>query len=144
MRVRWITAMLGLVAGCGMLMAAVAAKAADPTGFTCDFRMGTTLDYKNAKFTRKTAKPLAFAIEAIDLEGQKAELVTDKGRGSLKVVRALNANHYLEVVGEGFLNITTIYDFDPKAKAHPAAHSRHFGLFGQPIIAQYQGFCKPK
>ena len=119
MRVRSIAGMFGLVAGFGLVTAASGAKAADPVGFTCDFRMGTTLDYNNAKFTRKVAKPLGVVIEAIDLDGQKAELVTDKGRGSLRVVRALNANHYLEVVGEGFLNITTIYDFDAKGKGTP-------------------------
>ncbi len=113
-------------------------------GFSCTFRAGTTLSYTNARFKRAVAKPLAFDIAAIDLMGQKAELVTPKGRGEVKIVRALNANHFLEVVAEGFLNITTVYDFDAKAKAHPAVHSRHFGLFGEPVVAQYQGFCTPK
>jgi hypothetical protein len=117
--------------------------AADP-GFVCTFKNGTTLAYAKAKFKRAVAKPLAFEIAAIDLDGQKADLVTPKGRGPLRVVRAINANHYLEIVGEGFLNITTVYDFDPKAKAHPAVHSRHFGLFGEPVIAQYHGFCTAK
>lgn len=121
---------------------AFAADAA--TGFACTFKAGSTLSYTNAKFRRAVAKPLAFDIGSIDLAGQKAELVTTKGRGELKIVRALNANHYLEVVAEGFLNITTVYDFDVKAKAHPAVHSRHFGLFGEPVVAQYQGFCTPK
>jgi hypothetical protein len=121
------------------------ARAADATpGFMCSFKTGTTLSYSNAKYRRTIAKPLSFEIGAIDLDGQKAELVTPKGRGALRVVRAINANHYLEVVAEGFLNITTVYDMDPKAKAHPAVHSRHFGLFGEPVIAQYHGFCSPK
>lgn len=108
------------------------------------FRAGTTLSYTNSKFKRAVAKPLAFEIASIDLASQKAELVTSKGRGEVKIVRALNANHYLEVVAEGFLNITTIYDLDANAKAHPAVHSRHFGLFGEPVVAQYQGFCTSK
>jgi hypothetical protein len=59
-------------------------------------------------------------------------------------VRALGANHYIEAVTEGFLNVTTIYDLDPRLRAHPAVHSRHVGLLGQPVVAQYHGFCKPR
>ena len=127
---------------CVVCVPAYAADAA--TGFVCTFKAGSTLSYTKAKFKRAVAKPLAFDIASIDLAGQKAELVTPKGRGELKIVRALNANHFLEVVAEGFLNITTVYDFDAAAKAHPAVHSRHFGLFGEPVVAQYQGFCTPK
>ena len=57
------------------------------------------------------------------------------------MVRALNANHYLEVAQEGFLNVTTVYDLDPATNSRPAIHSRHLGLLGQPIFAQYAGFC---
>ena len=68
------------------------------------------------------------------------------GRASstLRAVRALNANHFLEVANEGFWNITTIYDRDPATGKYPAVHSRHFGLFGQPVFAQYAGTCVPK
>ena len=138
MRVETIAAAL-LIAGA---LAAPSANAAG--GFACTFRTGTTLTYGDGKFKRQVAKPLAFEIASIDLDGQKAELVTPKGKGTLRVVRALNANHFLEVIAEGFLNITTVYDFDAKAKAHPAVHSRHFGLFGEPVVAQYQGQCLPK
>ena len=62
----------------------------------------------------------------------------------LRIVRAVNANHFLEVVTEGFLNLTTVYDLDPERKAHPAVHSRHLGLLGEPVIAQYYGFCREK
>ena len=129
----------------GLALAVTSAEAADtPTGFVCNFEAGTTLTYAEAKFHRAIATPMSFEIADIDLDGQKAGLVTPKGRGQLRVVRALNANHYLEVVAEGFLNITTIYDRDPAAGSHPAVHSRHFGLFGEPVVAQYQGFCLPK
>jgi hypothetical protein len=61
------------------------------------------------------------------------------------VVQAVNATHFLEVATEGFLNITTIYDKDEtKGGAYPAVHSRHFGIVGQPIVTQYQGFCEAK
>ena len=38
--------------------------------------------------------------------------------------------HFLEVVTEGFLNITTVYDKDDTKGAYPAVHSRHFGHVG--------------
>ena len=60
----------------------------------------------------------------------------------LRIVQAVNAMHFLEVVTEGFLHITTVYDKDPAKGAYPAVHSRHFGLFGQPLVTQYQGFCE--
>ena len=61
-----------------------------------------------------------------------------------KIVRAINANHFLEVMNEGFLNLTTVYDKDATTGAYPAVHSRHFGLMGQPVFAQYAGTCTPK
>jgi hypothetical protein len=138
-----LTAIMMAVVGIGAT--ATSTSAAEATaGFVCTFKAGTTLGYAAGKYRRTIARPLAFDVEAIDLEGQKAELVTSRGRGTLRVVRALNANHYLEVVAEGFLNLTTIYDRDAKAGAHPAVHSRHFGLFGEPVVAQYHGFCLPK
>jgi hypothetical protein len=132
-----------------LLSAAVtSAQAEEPTGFSCTFKAGTTLTYNKAKstFRKVAAKPLKFDVDSIDLAGQKAELTTSgsKGKGPLRIVRALNANHFLEVVSEGFLNITTIYDRDTKLGAHPAVHSRHFGLFGEPVVAQYMGNCKAK
>ena len=80
----------------------------------------------------------------IDLEAQSARLLTGTGdgAGTLRIVRALNANHFLEVVNEGFLNLTTIYDIDPTTGLYPAVHSRHLGLLGQPVFAQYSGECK--
>jgi len=116
-----------------------------PEALTCTFETGTSIAYAGGDYKASSAKPLAFTISAIDLENQRAELGTEKGgKGELKVVVAVNANHFLEVVNEGFINITTVYDLDPQRKAHPAVHSRHLGLLGEPIIAQYYGFCIPK
>lgn len=61
--------------------------------------------------------------------------MNDKPSGKLRIVRALNANSFLEVVDEGFLNLTTIYDLDPATGTYPAVHSRHFGVIGQPVFA---------
>lgn len=115
-----------------------------PRAFACTFKTGSTVTYGKGVYRAKPAAALSFDIGEIDLDGQTASLVTAKGKGPLRVVRAVNANHYLEVVAEGFLNMTTIYDKDPRRGLHPAVHSRHFGLFGEPQIAQYHGFCQAK
>lgn len=116
-----------------------------PKALDCTFEAGTSVAYAGGDYKASAANRLTFRIDAIDLEGQRAELQTEKGgKGELRVVRAVNANHFLEVVNEGFLNITTVYDLDPQRKAHPAVHSRHLGLLGEPIIAQYYGFCTEK
>lgn len=109
----------------------------------CTFASGTSLAYSSGVYETSPASPLAFDITGIDLEGQRATLRTASGKGELKVVRAVNANHFIEVVNEGFLNLTTVYDIDPRRQAHPAVHSRHLGLLGEPVVAQYHGFCTP-
>ncbi|HVZ04503.1 hypothetical protein [Hyphomicrobium sp.] len=134
---------------CGLVMIALcgSAQADDsvPTHFLCDFDMGYAWSYDSGKFKSEPAKDLSFEIGNIDLEKQSATLIIDgKSANTLKIVRALNANTFLEVVNEGFLNMTTIYDRDPATGKYPAVHSRHFGLFGQPIFAQYAGNCAAK
>jgi hypothetical protein len=135
----------------GLTLAAlgtVASARADdePKGYMCTFATGVSWSYDKGTFKRATPAPLQFEITDIDLDRQSAHLVTDEREkpGTLRIVRAINANHYLEVVNEGFLNLTTIYDKDPATGTHPAVHSRHFGLIGQPVFAQYAGTCIPK
>lgn len=113
---------------------------------TCSFKAGAAWTYNAGTYASAQPEPLAFEIEGIDLERQSARLsIAGKPVGNpLRVVRALNANHFLEVAQEGFLNVTTIYDPDPVTNARPAIHSRHLGVLGQPIFAQYAGFCTAK
>ncbi len=135
----------------GVLFVLVVSTAAvsaedEPAAFACEFREGASWSYDAGKFHSKPPAPLAFDIEKIDLEGQSAVLRTSASpnAGRLRIVRALNANHFLEVATEGFLNLTTIYDRDPATGLFPAVHSRHFGLLGQPVFAQYTGTCRAK
>ena len=120
----------------------------EPKGFVCTFNTGTSWNYDNGSFKPATTEPLSFEIAAIDLDKQSAHLVSAGGNGTpsaaLKIVRAINANHFLEVVNEGFLNLTTIYDKDATSGVYPAVHSRHFGVLGQPVFAQYAGTCTAK
>jgi hypothetical protein len=124
------------------------ALAADevPTALSCRFDTGTTGTFDKGEFQSSTPAPLAFDLKDIDLDGQRATLVLPDAAqpGTVRIIRALNANHFLEVVQEGFLNLTTIYDRDPATGAYPAVHSRHFGLLGTPVFAQYRGLCRGK
>lgn len=115
-----------------------------PTRLECTFSDGVLISYADGKFISEPAKQLSFTIFKIDLDGQKAELETNSLSKPLtvRIVRAINANHFLEVVNEGFLNLTTIYDKDLNRGMYPAVHSRHLGLLGQPVYGHYTGTCR--
>jgi hypothetical protein len=139
---------LRLVAAVAALLAVnPTAKAEDglPAAYICAFENGNSWNYDAGAFKSVAASAIHFDISKIDLEKQTADLTVDgKAAGSLRVVRALNANSFLEVVDEGFLNLTTVYDLDPASGTYPAVHSRHFGVVGHPLFAQYAGSCKAK
>ena len=129
--------------------AGLAPAAADndgPRNLACTFENGASWSYEDGAFKSTTPQPLSFSIGDIDLEEQTATLRLKPGAegGKLSVVRAINANHFIEAVTEGFLNLTTVYDVDQRTGQHPAVHSRHFGLIGQPVFGQYTGFCRPE
>lgn len=139
------------IAGLCALIAAFAvtaarAESAEPKGFSCNFASGTTWTFDNGAFASEKPEAIDIEISDVDLDRQTAKLAGEAGKpaGALKIVRAINANHFLEVVNEGFLNLTTIYDTDPTSGTHPAVHSRHFGVLGQPVVAQYVGTCTEK
>ncbi len=133
----------------GLALAAFAASSQaddEPTRYACTFNTGTTWVFEDGVFQNKTPAALSFDITDINLDRQTAQLMPQGGKipVTLKIVRAINANHFLEVVNEGFLNLTTVYDKDEKSGTYPAVHSRHFGVLGQPVVAQYIGTCKAK
>ncbi len=116
-----------------------------PKHFVCDFGQGYSWTYDAGKYQAAPPADLSFEIGSIDLDHQTASLILEgKPANGLKIMRAINANHFIEVVNEGFLNLTTIYDREAATGKYPAVHSRHFGLFGQPVFAQYAGSCVPK
>jgi len=133
--------------GLGILAGPLVARGEEsPTALTCEFKQGSSWSYEAGAFKSKDPSPLTFDIEGIDLEAQTAVLKAGPGAtpGTLRIVRAINANHFLEAVNEGFLNLTTVYDKDAATGLYPAVHSRHFGLLGQPVIGQYVGTCRAK
>lgn len=133
-----------LVAAIAFPAGASADDAATPHALSCEFTGGASGGYEDGKFWSKPPSPIGFLIVDVDLEGQSARIVTGPSgvTGRLRIVRAINANHYLEVANEGFLNLTTVYDRDPATGAYPAIHSRHLGVLGQPVFAQYTGTCR--
>lgn len=138
------TVMAILVAGLLFSVTVPAAQAVvDKTVYRCDFSDGQVRTIENGAFKRVGAKDISFRIGNIDLVSQTAQLLTENGSDQLRIVRAINANHFLEVVTEGFLNMTTIYEPMVGQTRSPAVHSRHFGLLGEPVVTQYTGFCAP-
>jgi len=123
---------------------ALAPAAAEPAAFVCTFQQGTAHAYEMGQFAAEKVAPLSFGISAVNVAAQTAEVRTERGTAALRLVRAVNATHFLEVVTEGYLNITTIYDKDEASGKYPAVHSRHLGILGQPVVTQYQGFCEGK
>lgn len=117
----------------------------EPRTLSCEFASGQTVTYGNGAFSARPAAPLNFLIVDINLEAQSAKVSTGEAgtMGQLRIIRALNANHYLEVLNEGFLSLTTIYDADGKGD-HPAVMTRHVGVLGQPVATQYSGICRER
>jgi hypothetical protein len=133
--------------GAGLIFAmlfAPPAAADDPAAFVCNFSAGAAHAYDKGRFAPETVAPLTFGITAINTAAQSADLRTERGTATLRLVQAVNATHFLEVATEGYLNITTIYDKDETSGTYPAAHSRHLAILGQPVVTQYQGSCEAK
>ncbi len=130
----------------GLVIAAGVAPASEdaPRRLGCAFGEGTVSTLEGADFRTTRAEPLSFELLEIDIEAQTARLKAEGavGAGIVRVIRAINANHYLEVAAEGFLNLTTVYDRNPATGTHPAIHSRHLGVVGQPVYARYTGACR--
>lgn len=126
------------------LTVASGAAAEEPRSLSCTFERGVTHVFDKGRFAAEAAGSLAFGITSIDTAGQTADLKMESGIGSLRLVQAVNAMHFLEVAIEGALYITTVFEKDDTSGTYPAVHSRHFALLGQPIVTHYQGFCRER
>ena len=116
-----------------------------PKAYACTFKDGASFAYEKGAFNgAAAASDLAFEVAAIDMDKQTATLIVGEKHIPLKVVQAISATHFIELAGEGYLNLTTIYSQVGNDAAYPAVHSRHFGVLGQPLVSQYRGVCKPK
>jgi hypothetical protein len=133
---------LGLALFVGL--SAPAAATEEAKAYTCTFKLGEAHAYSKGRFKPTKAGPVTLEIAGVNYAKQEAELVSGERRSILRIIRAVNAVHFLEAVGEGYLNLTTIYDRDAGSATYSAVHSRHFALLGQPIVSQYRGTCLAK
>ena len=133
---------LGLIIGMALLP--TRALAEEAKAFTCLFKTGNAFSYEKTKFKREKTSPVTLDIRDIDAANQSARLVSGERTTQLRVIQAISAVHVLEVAGEGYLNITTIYARDARTGDYPAVHARHFGVLGQPIVSNYRGTCTPR
>ena len=124
----------------------VTAGAAEARSLACEFAAGQSASFDGGSFKTKPPAPLNFLIVDIDLEAQTARIATGPAgtMGSLKIVRAINANHFIEVLNEGFLTLTTVYEVEGADGTLAAVHSRHAGVLGQPIVTHYTGSCRKR
>jgi hypothetical protein len=138
--------LLAVCVAAALATPAAAASDAWKGTLVCTFPGGISAVQEEGVFKQSPAAALAFEVGSIDLDTQMASIVAKEGAAPepLRIVRALNANHFIEVLMEGFLSLTTIYDPDGKTGLYPAVHSRHVGLLGQAVVAQYTGTCKAK
>lgn len=132
----WAVALLSAI---GLPEPAAAADAL--TGYECTFTDGSTHTYESGAFMPTAPGHLAFRISDVREDSDKARLTFGSGGASeLRIVRAIGALHFIEVAVEGYLNITTVYE-DGEGTAHPAVHSRHLAVLGQPVVSQFYGSC---
>lgn len=120
----------------------VSSAQAAVSGYDCRFSDGETHRFTAGAFGARPAEALKFDIRDVNAAKQSARLGQSDERREVRYVPALDASHFIEVTVAGFLNITTIYAGGDDAVERPAVHSRHVGIVGQPVVAQYRGTCK--
>lgn len=124
--------------------ASVPAPADAPKAYACQFGEGGAWSWEKGGFQAKPAQGFGFEIDQVDVTSQAARLRRAEGQAPLRIVQAVEANHFIEVAVEGFLNITTIYEKEAGGGQYPAVHSRHFAVLGEPLVSQYRGTCRAK
>src|ERR1700730_3052855 len=77
-------------------LAAQPARAADePTALQCTFTSGQSYVFEKGQFVLEKVSPLTFGIASINAQAQTADLITERGTGTLRLVHASNATHFL-------------------------------------------------
>lgn len=133
--------LLTLPAAALLLSTAAHAEPRPPTGFTCVFKQGAVWSYEKGTFRPQEVSRLQLDIIKIDREKRTAEVKGDGGTSPLRIVLSLNGVHFVEAGVDGFLTVTTVYQREGITGSWPAAHARHFGVLGQPLVSQYLGQC---
>ena len=118
------------------------AQASDlPSALACTFLDGGAWSFEKGAFAPKSVDKFAFVMRDIERSAMTARLERKDGLAMLRMVQAVDALHFIEVGVEGYLNLTTVYEKQPNGD-HPAVHSRHVAVLGEPLVSQYRGTCK--
>jgi hypothetical protein len=130
------------LAGISGLTPSKPAQAADlPSAMACTFLDGGAWSYEKSTFASKPVAKFLFTVRDIDRATMTAKLERKDGLAALRMVQAVDALHFIEVGVEGYLNLTTIYEKQATGE-HPAVHSRHVAVLGEPLVSQYRGTCQ--
>ena len=133
---------LGLLVLHGAACGSTAARASDlPAGLACAFLDGGAWSYEKGAFAQKPVDKYAFTVRDIDRTAMTARIERKDGLALLRMVQAVDALHFIEVGVEGYLNLTTVYERQANGE-HPAVHSRHVAVLGEPLVSQYRGTCQ--
>ena len=125
-------------------LAVMPAGASDlPAMLSCTFLEGGAWAFEQGKFEVKPVDKFAFVIRDIDRTAMTARIERKDGLAILRMVQAVDALHFIEVGVEGYLNLTTVYEKQASGD-HPAVHSRHVAVLGEPLVSQYRGTCVPQ
>lgn len=117
-------------------------QAADlPAAITCTFLDGGAWSFEKGTFASKPVDKYVFSVRDIDRTTMTARIERKDGLAMLRMVQAVDALHFIEVGVEGYLNLTTVYEQQPDG-THPAVHSRHVAVLGEPLVSQYRGTCQ--
>ena len=96
---------VGIMVALSYATGAGTANASDPKALACTFASGRAHTFEKGRFKPVKASAVKIAIGDIDADKQTAKLLGGGGATALRVVRAVNALHFIEIVGEGPHNV---------------------------------------
>jgi|GEM_PF-7088932 len=121
-----------------LFLAAGSAAQAAPRSLRCDFADGTSRLWDRE--SRQTFGTTTIVYDGIDPAQGRARLVGKGGTVDVSLIATPRRLSFVEVVPDGTMNITSVYETATDMKA---VHSRHAGTPENPALSQTYGYCKP-
>src|SRR5262245_15920541 len=114
----------------------------------CVFTNGVFTVFEKTAFESKPAgqKPIDLHFDAIDTKEGTARVIGNQGAGDVSVFATLGGLTFMEPVGSGGLNFTTVFgDSTGLENEYLGVHSRHRPVpmeLGGPMLSQWYGTCR--
>jgi hypothetical protein len=111
--------------------------------FRCNFSDGISTNWDSGKPSlTKDARMAEMVFDQLDTQKGSGRLIGNAGVENIQTLSGDKSIHIIEITPTRNMNITTI--FAPVKKnpnLHPAVHSRHINLMGEPLTSQFVGLC---